>query len=1297
MKVFIASISLLLLLVLGLISATSWIALSPAGSDWLVQHILHATGGSAQISGTLLGQLQLRNVQFGTTQDGLSCQELQLNTKLQQIFPLQLQITTAHFSAVQLNQGTAQPAQQDNNLSWPSLPWWLELIEIAVQQLDVDGFQLHQTGQEPFRLEQLHSRIMWRERRLLLSELEIRAGELAVTGELESNFASPALVAALKMSQSGIEQAWQNITLHSDLHAKENLLLSGIAELVVSDNTGSVLELSTELGLSSTVLQFNQLKMQRTGCAGNLTATGTLNFAQPETGLSGQLRLDELDLQTETGQAIQLSGELDISGTIDSYQGHFNLSNRAQPLLAINLSGNYSGTQQQLALRELQGNLLHGTIGGAAQLDWQDVWQLDLQLSGRKLNPQLLHEQLAGELNVEIHGQLYAQEQSAAGHMELQLHQSTLHGQPISGSAKLIIDNQQLEIAQLQLDGDGMRLNGSGKLDDTIHLAWQVDRLEQLLHGYHGRSSGSGWIKQRPQGLSIAVTSRFEQLAYQQWHLASGTLEAKSLSAFDHWEVQFSGEQLTGQDAQLNLEQIALELNGSLAHHQLNLQLSQADAKLELDLAGGLLDRSWHGEISNFSGIDNNLGRWHSTHSVALILSATHLQLDKLEVTSSDHGELQLQGHFFPEKQLAQAELTWQQLDLALLRPWLTDWVIAGRSSGSVLLHLADEQTLHGTCDFHGQLKKEAFDVDIEQGQGTIAWNSEGLHSEVNVQLRDGGQLQGQLSSSDRVLSLWPRQGKLHLNGQHLAMARLQPWLPLGLIISGDLACQTSAQWQPDAHWTITGSADVSAGQISRQDDAELISAQFSTAKLAWDWQEQLYTYLDLQLQERGSITAHATLPLSAQWPLQLQKSHPCSGDLQAGLKELGLLSMLFPERIQQSRGTLKLDLHLSGTLEQPQLGGEFAVSNGGAFLPTLGIELKDGALHSVFDNNKIQIKDIRLVSGSGPLTGSGEVLLLNGKLHNYQLHIQGQDFQLLNLPDLQAHVTPNLNLSGDLTSYRLRGNITIAQLLASSTPKTSLAQASPDLRVMDAATPPEKQRRLHHDIDIELLFGDKVLLNSSGIDARLNGELQLKSTDKQDIAAFGEIRVAKGKYSSYGVSLNITRGNLFFNGGALDQPVLDILALRKAGEVQAGVKVTGTPKRPVVKLYSEPVLADTDILSYIVLGRAVGSSDSQNSLLMTAADTLLSQGESVALQEKLKSRLGLDVIDISAGDGNVTSSIITTGKYLSPDLYVSLGYSLFSNSNEIKARYNLTPNWEIESTIGADGGVDMFYKLDIK
>ncbi len=44
-------------------------------------------------------------------------------------------------------------------------------------------------------------------------------------------------------------------------------------------------------------------------------------------------------------------------------------------------------------------------------------------------------------------------------------------------------------------------------------------------------------------------------------------------------------------------------------------------------------------------------------------------------------------------------------------------------------------------------------------------------------------------------------------------------------------------------------------------------------------------------------------------------------------------------------------------------------------------------------------------------------------------------------------------------------------------------------------------------------------------------------------ITSRGEIRVVKGRFRTYGVNLEIVRGRLFYAGGPINQPSLDILA----------------------------------------------------------------------------------------------------------------------------------------------------------
>ena len=55
-----------------------------------------------------------------------------------------------------------------------------------------------------------------------------------------------------------------------------------------------------------------------------------------------------------------------------------------------------------------------------------------------------------------------------------------------------------------------------------------------------------------------------------------------------------------------------------------------------------------------------------------------------------------------------------------------------------------------------------------------------------------------------------------------------------------------------------------------------------------------------------------------------------------------------------------------------------------------------------------------------------------------------------------------------------------------------------------------------------------------------------------------GAINAERCTYTAYGQRLTIERGKLYFDG-PLDNPGLDVLALRKNLPVEAGVEVTGT------------------------------------------------------------------------------------------------------------------------------------------
>ena len=63
---------------------------------------------------------------------------------------------------------------------------------------------------------------------------------------------------------------------------------------------------------------------------------------------------------------------------------------------------------------------------------------------------------------------------------------------------------------------------------------------------------------------------------------------------------------------------------------------------------------------------------------------------------------------------------------------------------------------------------------------------------------------------------------------------------------------------------------------------------------------------------------------------------------------------------------------------------------------------------------------------------------------------------------------------------------------------------------------------------------------------------------------------------------------------------------------------------------------------------------------------------------------------------GSIAESVLQVGKFLTPQLYFSYGWSPFNDSHLFKIRYNITKQWEIESSAGTEAsGGDIFYRIE--
>ncbi len=261
------------------------------------------------------------------------------------------------------------------------------------------------------------------------------------------------------------------------------------------------------------------------------------------------------------------------------------------------------------------------------------------------------------------------------------------------------------------------------------------------------------------------------------------------------------------------------------------------------------------------------------------------------------------------------------------------------------------------------------------------------------------------------------------------------------------------------------------------------------------------------------------------------------------------------------------------------------------------------------------------------------------------------------------------LTASGDVEMPK--ANIDLTKL-----PGGGAAKTSPDVVIVDAEAV-EGKDALPITADVTLRLGDDVKLKGFGLDGSLNGQLVVVERPGRQTTGRGEIRVG-GTYKAYGQDLKIQTGRLLFAGTAIDNPGLDLKAVRELKDVTAGLRVQGTAQVPVLTVFSR---TRTRAIRGAVLPdhrpSAVGPQERRKrSRRCSRPGTRFRHGRSACEKHRRASGVDAAVSDNAAIGG----AAFTVGKYLSPKLYLSYGVGIFTPGEVITLRYKLSRLWELEA-----------------
>ncbi len=394
-----------------------------------------------------------------------------------------------------------------------------------------------------------------------------------------------------------------------------------------------------------------------------------------------------------------------------------------------------------------------------------------------------------------------------------------------------------------------------------------------------------------------------------------------------------------------------------------------------------------------------------------------------------------------------------------------------------------------------------------------------------------------------------------------------------------------------------------------------------------------------------------------------------------------------FVPMVEKLAGRLDGSGRLSGGLLAPQVNGNLLLSGGEVSGPELPTTISDLQVQAQIAGENVQLNGSWKggESGQGRLSGHigwADALAVDITLKGEQLPVTVEPYAALQVaPDL--HITMHgdrLAIAGKVLVPK--GEITVREL-PPSTVKVS------DDTVIVGNQNEEGKPPMAIAMDIDVIVGqDTLSFSGFGLTATLQGQVHIGD----NLDTRGELRLNDGRYRAYGQRLSIRRARLLF-AGPVDQPYLDIEAIRQTGDVIAGIRLSGSAEQPTTQIFSEPAMSQEQALSYLVLGRPLSTTGEDNNMLAQAALGLGLMGSS-SVTSSLAKNLGVQDFELDTqGSGNKTA-VVASGK-ITEKLSLRYGVGVFEPANTIALRYLLTKRVYLEAASGVASSLDIFYKRD--
>ena len=1211
---------IVLVLLLSAVAAVAyWLAGREETLQWALSRVTAATQGQLQfegVGGNLLGAVRVERVRFAKDKLDVAASAVTLDFSLLGLLHRELQLNRVEAASVAI---VLEP--DDTPLTMPedlTLPIAVEIDSLRV------------------------------------GRIEFRRGDLSLAAQdLAAQVGSNGREHALHIL--GINLPWGQAQAELDLDGRQPFALRGKAQLAPAAGQrlpamslvlgGNLAEIKTDLAAESAWLQ------------GQVATIVTPFDPLPTKELTADVRHLDLQALDAALPKMEMVGKLAAMPTGKTrFEGSLEVNNRTPgnwstgrvPLTRMATA--FVASPDEVILTDLAMALSRGgALAGQARLGRDG---LSASLDGRGLDlsawhPRLSPTRLAGKIDLDADLEAQRMRARLADDRQRYVVDATRQGERV-----------RVHQARVSSAGGDLDLTGELTLSDTLPFSAEarLRRFNPAVFGdfpdarINARLKGRGQLQPAWQVRAEATVS---DSVYRKLPL-SGKVSG-----------QFSQVRVADSQGELHWGGNRIQFQGSLGRQddQLNLNYQLTDLHQILP--------DWRGQARGSAVVS---GDWRHP---GLQVQAKTEQIqgpNRLRWQAAD-----LNARLVPDLEaplVIEASVRKPQLGEFLLDRLVMSVNGSGRSHRASLTvegpDLAFASVLTGglneTWDWRGQ---------VEQFQASKPRQAR-LQAPAPLAIRrDGIELGAAHVSASRAqfhvdgFSLTP--DGLRSSGRFNALPLAMLGLPMGKDISSDALL--GGTWQVNASDKLNGTVKVwqEAGTwtLAGEKSLTLHPTRIRIEAVAKD--NRLNAQGQLALKNGSLLDASLSTEVARQgnaWVVP--GSAPLALQAKGQIAKLDWLGRFLGNDIATT-GNMAFSMAGKGTWAQPDLSGVITGKDLVFHHFPSGVAFSDGRLDARMAGQELILDRLDVKSGAGRLAATGRAGL--GENPDLRLHIEGEHLALLEHRDwdLDTHLKGDLRVDRHGSAFKGELRVNRGLLLLGGTSAPTL---SSDVRIKgrQAEAKPSAGAALALDLLVDLgqdfqirtsdkgqLLSGRLPFQTSGLRTKATGKLRLQGEPRQAIRANGEIRVVDGSYYLLGQRLDIERGNLLFDG-PLNNPVLDISAIRETRDMKAGMSITGTALNPRARLFSEPEVPDQEKLSWLLFGR--GGQPMDSSL---------------------------------AGTTSVAAGLTSFGFQLTDRLYVAYEQGTTGTEQFVNFYSKLSDRLSVEARTGSESALRLFYTFTLK